>query len=79
MGDNKFTLEDFLSNDSFIDYSLNKSESIILGWDNYLREHPELEECAKEAMEIIRFKNKDLSLLSEIEIVDLKDKIFKSI
>lgn len=74
-----YRIEDLLTNDSFIDYALSISESSISHWEEQMKVDSKLKIVAQKAKDVILFQNKDLSLLDEIEMRKLKDKIFLSI
>ena len=74
-----YRIEDLLTNDSFIDYALSISESSISYWEEQMKVDSKLKIVAQKAKDVILFQNKDLSLLDEIEMRKLKDKVFLSI
>jgi len=76
----KYEVTDFLVNESFLDYVINKSDAGVDYWERTARdEHPELADIAETAKKIILFENEDKSCLMQDESEDLKKRIFYSI
>jgi len=75
----KYDVTDFLVNESFLDYVINKSDTAVDYWERTLRDDPKLADIAETAKKIILFENKDKSCLQQDESEDLKKRIFYSI
>ncbi len=76
----KYTLEDFLTDESFLSFVLDDSDSSAEYWNRFLNgKHPELREIAQQAKDILLFNNENKSILSAEEVDNLKKNILNDI
>ena len=79
MSDRVYTVKELLANDSFINYCFNKTELSKIYWDEQIKKNPNLAGVIQKAKDIILFKNKDMALLSKVEIEELRNRVFRTI
>lgn len=79
MSDRVYTVKELLTNDSFINYCFNKTELSKIYWDEQIKKNPNLAGVIQKAKDIILFKNKDMALLSKVEIEELRNRVFRTI
>ena len=76
----RYTLEDLLKDDSFLSFVLDDSGSSSEKWNQFIHTmHPEVQEHALQARNIILCHNDDFVMLSDEENNKLKERILKNI
>lgn len=73
------SLTELLQNDDFLDFTIKRSFFAIEHWKNVLLNNtlPTTQNVA-DAQKIILFENDDKQLLTQDEVIELKNRIFKS-
>lgn len=69
----------FLKDDDFINYVMGVTAQSAFAWESYFKEHPEEEEDAERAKEILLGQVNVTSDLTATERRNLKDRIISSI
>ena len=70
-----YTLEDFLTDDTFIDWVKAPNPDLDAFWKNWLKQHPSQEEVLLEAIDFVSFLNFEESAISAEQVHNLKRNI----